>query len=75
VERDYVLNPNVPLSEKTWGVTHEILEDIGLGAEPLRLSFLNPSDLGYDRSKIGTKTCSAMVCAVGVSGSPAVMTH
>lgn len=75
VERDYVLNPNVPLSEKTWGVTHEILEDIGLGAEPLRLSFLNPSDLGYDRSKIGTETCSTMVCAVGVSGSPAVMTH
>ena len=72
---DYVLDPKVPNREKTWGVTHDILEDIGLGAEPLKLTFFKPSDLGYDMTKIGTPTCSTMVCAVGVSGSPAVMTH
>lgn len=71
----YVLDPAVPNNEKTWGVTHDILEDIGLGPDPLKLTFKKPADLGYDMSKIGTPTCSTMVCAVGVSGSPAVMTH
>ena len=75
MQPDYVLDPGVPLEEKTWGVTHDIYEDIGLGAEPLKLTFLKPSDLGYDMKRIGTSTCAAMVCAVGVSGSPAVMTH
>ena len=72
---DYVLNPKVPNSQKTWGVTHDISEDIGLGVDPLKLSFKKPSDLGYDMSIIGTPACATMVCAVGVSGSPAVMTH
>ena len=59
----YVLDPAVPYNEKTWGVTHDILEDIGLGPDPLKLTFKKPSDLGYDMSKIGTSTCSTMVCA------------
>lgn len=71
----HVLDPNVPNAQKTWGVTHDILEDIGMGPDPLKLSFMKPSDLGYDMSLIGTSTCSSMVCAVGVSGCPAVMTH
>ena len=75
MDPDYVLDPNVPNSQKTWGVTHDISEDIGLGVDPLKLSFKKPSDLGYDMSKIGTPSCATMVCAVGVSGSPAVMTH
>lgn len=75
MQPDYVLDPKVPLNQKTWGVTHDILENIGLGPDPLKLSFKKPSDLGYDMAKIGTSTCSTMVCAVGVSGSPAVMTH
>lgn len=72
---EYVLDPRVPLAEKTWGVTHDISEDIGLGVDPLKLSFRKPSDLGYDLSLLGTPGCAAMVCAVGTSGSPAVMTH
>lgn len=72
---DYVLDPSVPNNQKTWGVTHDILEDIGLGADPLKLTFRKPSDLGYDMSKIGTPTCSTMVCAAGAGSSPAVMTH
>lgn len=72
---EYVLDPNVPMSQKTWGVDHDILEDIGLGADPLILSFRKPSDLGYSMDKIGTSGCSTMVCAVGRSSTPAVMTH
>lgn len=72
---DYVKDPSVPLSQKTWGVNHEILEDIGLGADPLLLCFRRPADLGYDESLIGTDDCLAMVCAYGKGSAPAVMTH
>lgn len=75
MDPDYVLDPSVPLEQKTWGVTHDIIEDIGLGVDPLKLTFFKPSDLGYDMSLIGTDACAGLVCAVGVSGSPAVMTH
>lgn len=60
----------MPWAEKTWGVTHDIMEDIGLGMERLLLQFCKPADLGYDMSKIGTSACAAMVCAVGKSSSP-----
>lgn len=72
---EYVKDPKVPCSEKTWGVNHSILEDIGMGPDPLTLCFKKPSDLGYDMSKIGTKGCAAMVCAVGEGKAPAFMTH
>lgn len=75
VETGYVLDPAVPFSEKTWGVSHQILEDIGLGAEELLLRFCKPSELGYDMSLLGSEHCTAMVCAVGRSSTPAVMTH
>lgn len=72
---EYVKDPSVPCSQKTWGVNHDILEDIGMGPEPLLLCFKKPSDLGYDMSKIGTKGCATMVCAVGEGNAPAVMAH
>ena len=75
IQADYVRDPAVPWAEKTWGVTHDIMEDIGLGMERLLLQFCKPADLGYDMSKIGTSACAAMVCAVGKSSSPALMTH
>ena len=72
---EYVLDPNVPPAQKTWGVNHQILEDIGLGASDLLLCFRRPSALGYDESKVGTPSCQAMVCAFGLGDTPAVMTH
>ena len=36
---EYVLDKNVALAEKTWGVNHKIKEDIGLGVEDILLSF------------------------------------
>lgn len=72
---DYVLDPSVPDSQKTWGVNHQIKEDIGLGPEEIFLQFKCPSDLGYDLSQVGTENCAAMVCAVGKGNTPALMTH
>ena len=70
-----MLDPAVPMNEKSWGVSHDILEDIGLGADPLVIRFKKPSDIGFDMDKIGTDACLAMVCGVGASSTPAVMAH
>ena len=73
---DYVKDPAVPESQKTWGVVHHILEDIGIGGPTdLTLCFQRPAELGYNESKIGTPGCLAMVCAYGLGTAPAVMTH
>lgn len=72
----YVKDPAVPYAQRTWGVNHEILEDIGLGGpEELLLCFRRPSELGYDESKQGSSSCLTMVCAYGVGNTSAVMTH
>ena len=72
---DYVLDPSVPMNQKTWGVDHYIMEDIGMGPEFLKLCFKRPVDFGYDESLIGTDECSSMVCAIGESSCAAAMTH
>ena len=72
---DYVKDPSVPNNKKTWGVTHDIMEDIGMGPEPLKLHFMNPIDFGYDDSLIGTRKCESLVCAIGSGNCPAAMTH
>lgn len=71
----YVVDPGVPMNQKTWGVDHYIIEDAGAGPDFLILSFKNPADLGYDTSIIGTEKCSSMVCAIGKSKIAAAMTH
>ncbi len=71
----YVCDPAVPMNQKTWGVSHYIMEDVGPGPEFLKLNFLRPKDFGYDESLIGTDTCSSLVCAVGESSCAAAMTH
>ncbi len=71
----YVVDPAVPMNEKTWGVNHYILEDIGNGPDFIRLCFKKPSDLGYDMAAIGTDKCESLVCAAGEGGALAIMTH
>lgn len=71
----YVCDPNVPMNQKTWGVSHYIMEDVGPGPDFVKLNFLRPADFGYDESLIGTDTCSSLVCAVGEGSCAAAMTH
>lgn len=71
----YILDEEVPMGEKTWGVTHKIVEDIGFGPSELTLAFKRPRDFGYDESKLNTKYCTSMVCATGIGDVAAFMTH
>lgn len=72
----YVLDPEVPLEQKTWNVTHTVQEAVGPEPETIVLEFANPADFGFDTEKIGTKNCEFLVCANGTQGEmkvPAVM--
>lgn len=72
---EYVLDPEVPVNQKTWGVNHSIKEDIGLGPENITLCFKCPKDFGYDMNIIGNEKCESLVCAIGVGEVAAFMTH
>lgn len=72
---DYVCDPAVPMNQKTWGVSHYIIEDVGPGPAFLKLNFKRPADYGYDESIVGTEKCASMVCAVGEGDCAAAMTH
>ena len=71
----YVVDPSVPMNQKTWGVDHYIMEDTGMGPGFLKLCFKNPKDLGYDPALIGKAPCTSLVCAMGESSCAALMTH
>lgn len=71
----YVCNPEIPVNQKTWGVNHYILEDIGNGASFLKLCFKSPKNFGYDEKLIGTAQCESLVCAIGAGECAADMTH
>lgn len=72
---EYILDKDIPMNQKTWGVTHKILEDIGFGPSKLTLCFKRPAEFGYDEKILGTEFCNSMVCAIGQGDVPAFMTH
>ena len=72
---EYVCDPNVPVNEKTWGVDHYIIEDVGAGPDFIKLCFKRPRDFGYDESIIGSELCQSLVCAIGAGNCAAAMTH
>lgn len=71
----YVCDPQVPMHQKTWGVNHYILEDVGEGPQFLKLCFKSPKDFGYDLSTADKTKCQSLVCAVGEGSCAAAMTH
>lgn len=71
----YVCDPKIPIKQKTWGVDHYILEDIGNGPSFLKLCFKRPKDFGIDEKIIGTAKCESMVCGIGAGECAAAMIH
>lgn len=72
---DYVCDPKIPVNQKTWGVYHHILEDVGAGASPLVIHFMSPSDFGFDAKIVGTEKCQSLVAGIGAGDCAAAMTH
>ena len=72
---DYVCDPSVPVNQKTWGVNHYVLEDIGNGPGFLKIQFKRPRDFGFDESIIGTEKCQSLVAGIGDGDCAAAMVH
>lgn len=71
----YVCDEKIPVNQKTWGVNHYILEDIGNGPDFVKLCFKRPANFGYDEKIIDSATCQSLVCAIGAGNCAAAMTH
>jgi hypothetical protein len=46
--RKQILDPNIPIREKIWGISHHVTEDVGGGVENIDIGFLSPQDFGFD---------------------------
>lgn len=69
MQKEKARDPLLSYKEKYWDTTHRVYEDVGMGPETIYINFKNPGNLGFDVSKIGTKACSTIVCALG-AGNP-----
>ena len=58
-----LFDDSVPPIEKLWGVTHTGTEAMGGPPGPGELHFMNPADVGFDGSIIGTEECPYLYCA------------
>lgn len=67
-DRAKVLNPNRPLAQKNYGVTHFVIEDVGGGGpEKIAISFMSPEDVGFDMSRFKSPNVGTIFAANGVS--------
>lgn len=69
-----VLDPSVPVRQKTWGVTHYLMENVGRDPQFVQIRFARPKDAGIDEALIGTEFCAGLVCGFG-RGRGALMIH
>ena len=49
--RRRILDPEIPIREKNWGVTHHVTEDCNCGMEHIDITFLSPEDFGFDMTR------------------------
>jgi hypothetical protein len=72
-DRKRLLNPNIPVGQRNWGCTHQIVEGMGNKAEmPPRvgqkpgarggLKFISPEDYGFDMSRFKSPNVATAIC-------------
>jgi len=74
--KERLLNPNIPVRERNWGVTHYVKEDIGLpwyakvigklmGKDPtsIVIPFVSPAEFGFDMERFAPPNVETAICA------------
>lgn len=81
-DRETILNPNVAMTEKFQGLTHQVVEDTGGGPEDISIRFLKPEEMGFDMNRFKAPQVGTIVAANGLSQNrkggpkaPAIMCH
>lgn len=83
--RKRLLDPNIPMREKNWGVTHHTTEGPVGAMENIDITFLSPKDFGFDMTRWKEPNVSTFVggfawaCPVNKTDesitAPALMCH
>jgi hypothetical protein len=71
-KRERLLDENIPIGERIWGVTHTVIEDTGFGPETIHINFMSPEDMGFDMELLKE---SKVLSIVSGNGDTAVMCH
>ena len=71
-DRERLLDESIPMAERLWGVFHAPLEAIGPEPTPVMIQFVDPAELGFDKSRFTPENCAAIFCA---TNEPATMVH
>jgi hypothetical protein len=84
LDRARILDPDIPMREKNWGVTHYVTENCDCGMENVDISFRSPADMGFDMErfdKVAATFAGGAGWAVTVNKcdtsitAPAIMCH
>lgn len=49
--RARILDPNIPLAQKNWGVVHHVTENCDNGMDNIDIRFMSPQEFGFDMSR------------------------
>lgn len=83
--RARLLDERIPLSERNWGVVHQVTENCDCGMENITISFMSPKDFGFDMSRFKQPNVATFAGGAGWSvpvdktdesiTAPALMCH
>lgn len=79
-------DPEIPHTARWQGITHNPLEDVGMGPESIFIYFITAEQFGFDMSRFVAPNVATAVCANGAAGpledtspfhpkAPAMMCH
>ena len=49
--RKQLLDPDIPMAERNWGMVHHVTENCNCGMENVDINFLSPKDFGFDMAR------------------------
>ena len=65
-DRKRLLDLNIPMRERIWGVKHHIKEDMGLGSVfEAELIFQSPEEFGFDMTRFKSPNAGTAICGGG----------
>lgn len=61
IDRAKILDPDLPLEEKSRGVIHFVVEDMGAGLDDILIHFMSPKEMGFDMEKFHEPAISGVI--------------
>jgi hypothetical protein len=61
-DRDQLLNPKLSARERYWHNPHYAKEDVGIGPDTMRITFMPPAEFGFDASRLEQANVATILC-------------